>query len=100
MVSDKWLSIIEYASYKKKSISTVRRYIKANRVNFKEEEGKYYILVKNYYDNVFTPSEQKELVKLRFENDRLKDEIKSLKEQMLEMNMLVEAYESMQVSQG
>ena len=48
----KWLSIIEYANYKKKSISTVRRYIKANRVKYKEDQGKYYILCKNYIEKI------------------------------------------------
>jgi len=38
-----WLSILEYASTKKVSISTLRRGIKSNQLLFKEENGKYFI---------------------------------------------------------
>ena len=49
----KWLSVLEFAAHKKKSISTVRRYIKANRVKHKEENGKYFIFVKIFYFCIF-----------------------------------------------
>ena len=35
-----WMSILEYASFKSISISTIRRYIKAERVKTKKEGGK------------------------------------------------------------
>lgn len=41
---EEWLPIVEYAAKKRISISTVRRYIKANRVQFKQDNGKYFIL--------------------------------------------------------
>ena len=78
----KWLSIIEYANYKKKSISTVRRYIKANRVKFREEQGKYFIFCKS-----------DESMELKLENIRLKKENRALLEEISELKMLVDLYE-------
>lgn len=40
---DHWLSVVEYASYKKISMSTLRRRIKSNLVEFRLENGKYFI---------------------------------------------------------
>ena len=87
----KWLSVLEYAAYKKKSISTVRRYIKANRVKHKEESGKYFIFVKNFSEN---PNNfEKENLELKFENKRLSREVLLLKEELSEMKMLINIYE-------
>jgi len=92
----KWLSVLEFAAYKKKSISTVRRYIKANRVKHKEECGKYYIWVKNYI-NTHTKSE-KDYIQLKFENERLKKENIELKEELSEIKMLITIYEQGMIS--
>lgn len=85
----KWLSIIEYANYKKKSISTVRRYIKANRVKFREEQGKYFIFCKNYVER----NQSDESMELKLENIRLKKENRALLEEISELKMLVDLYE-------
>lgn len=94
ILEGKWLSVLEFASYKNKSISTVRRYIKANRVKFKDENGKYYIWVKNYQEE--SSSEEKVLMELKFENERLKKENRIIKEEINELKMLVQLYESNQ----
>jgi len=85
----KWLSVLEFASYKKKSISTVRRYIKANRVKFKEDAGKYYIWVKDFSD----VNSNDEVLDLKLENERFKKEIIELKNEVHEAKMLIELYE-------
>jgi hypothetical protein len=85
----KWLSILEYANYKNKSISTVRRYIKANRVKYKDEQGKYYIFCKNYQID----DTHKEQLNLKLENMRLAKENRVLKEELAELKMLVDLYE-------
>ncbi|MEX0798677.1 MAG: hypothetical protein WD025_04505 [Bacteriovoracaceae bacterium] len=87
----RWLSILEFAHYKGKSVSTVRRYIKADRVKHKEENGKYFIWAKDYHD----PAQQNEkaFLELRLENERLKKENRVLSEQTDELKMLVEIYE-------
>lgn len=87
----KWLSVLEFAAYKKKSISTVRRYIKANRVKFKEDNGKYYIFVKDYIDP--SMSSEGKFLELKLENERLKKEVIELKSEIHEAKMLIELYE-------
>ena len=91
----KWLSILEFAAYKKKSISTVRRYIKANRVKHKEENGKYYIWVKNFVPD--QTQAQKDQLELKFEIERLRKENKDLKEELAEARMLIKLYEDGQM---
>ena len=91
----KWLSVLEFATYKKKSISTVRRYIKANRVKFKEENGKYYVWTKNFIPNHST--QEKEILSNKFELERLRKENIELKEELAEFKMLIDLYESGQV---
>ena len=87
----KWLSVLEFASYKGKSISTVRRYIKANRVKFKEENGKYFIWTKNYISS--HTADQKVVIETKFELERLRKENQELKEELAEARMLLELYE-------
>ncbi len=87
----KWLSVLEFASYKGKSISTVRRYIKANRVKHKDVQGKYYIWVKNYKSDI--NDEERELFELKLENQRLKKENRVLMEELAEVKMLINLYE-------
>lgn len=96
----KWLTVLEYASFKNKSISTVRRYIKANRVKYKEENGKYLIWAKNYFCEFQSQKEQREVVKMRFEIERLNSELKSIKEENEELKMLINVLEQKQVSSG
>ena len=87
----RWLSILEYAAFKKKSISTVRRYVKANRVKYKEETGKYFIWTKNYISN--STINEKDSLEIKFENERLKKEVRFLSEELSEVKMLIQIYE-------
>jgi hypothetical protein len=91
----KWLSILEYASYKKKSISTVRRYVKANRVKHKEENGKYFIWLKNFVPNHTT--QERQHLESKFELERLRKENIELKEEIAEAKMLIQLYENGQM---
>lgn len=95
VMEGKWLSVLEYASFKKKSISTVRRYVKANRVKFKEENGKYYIWTKNFME----PKVVEERINTEnlFELERLKKENSELKQELAEARMLIDLYESGQM---
>lgn len=88
----KWLSVLEFAAYKKKSISTVRRYIKANRVKFKEDAGKYLIWVKDFRE--INIGAEKEILEIKLENERLKKENQDLKNEIYEAKMLIELYEN------
>jgi hypothetical protein len=94
----KWLSVLEYATYKGKSISTVRRYIKGNRLKFKEENGKYFIWTSNYKKEA-TKVKESELLELKLENQRLKEKVKLQQEKIDELTMLVDLYENGQSAQ-
>ena len=87
----KWLTVLEYAAYRNKSISTVRRYIKGDRVKFRDDNGKYYIWAPNYYKKE-NELEKQDLAN-KLEVDELKKEVRELKEENQELKMLVEIYE-------
>ena len=42
-LSGQWLSLMEYAQRNDVSLSTLRRYIKANKVRYRSEKGRYLI---------------------------------------------------------
>lgn len=88
-----WLNIVDYAQYRGVSISTVRRYIKGNKVKYKLEEGRYFIYSSKI--NQRPQSEQSsEILRLRLENQRLDEEVKTLRQEVAEMKMLINIYES------
>ncbi len=87
-----WLSILEYSNYRDLSISTVRRYIKADRVRYKKENGKFFIYAPA--ENVQKVSEDKrEVLALKMEVQRLEDFVKTLQEENNDLKMLVQIYE-------
>lgn len=86
-----WLSINDYSRFKRVSISTIRRHIKNNILKYKEENGKYFIYV--HSSDRLRQREEDETLKVRFEIEKLKSEIKSLREENNELKMLVELYE-------
>lgn len=88
-----WLSILDYANVKKLSISTIRRLIKANHVKYKEENGKYLIWTKEA--NV-----QNEENNLKFSIEALKKKNRELEEEINDLKMLLQVYESMSVSKS
>ncbi|MBL7665393.1 MAG: hypothetical protein JNM93_09680 [Bacteriovoracaceae bacterium] len=91
---EKWLSVVEYSNFKKISVSSIRRYIKANRVKHKLENGKYYILCSNFVDETQIINEDLEIINdLEAENKKLRKQIQTLKEETHEMRMLIEIYE-------
>ncbi len=92
-----WLPILEYSQFKKVSISTVRRHIKANLVRWKDEGGKYF---------VWTPVDPRELedrkdgqlLAAKLELQRLDRENRNLRQELEEARMLINLYESPIVS--
>lgn len=81
-----WLSILDYASVKKISISTIRRSIKAGHLKFKEENGKYLIWTREA--NV-----QKEELSTKMEIEFLKKRNRELEEELNDLKMLLQVYE-------
>lgn len=92
-----WLPITDYSSYKKVSISTIRRHIKANILKFKEQDGKYFIYVAQ--SERIKLKEEEEILKLRLENELLKNLNNQLSEENIGLKMLVDVYEKKQLSQ-
>jgi predicted PilT family ATPase len=90
-----WMSILEYASFKSISISTIRRYIKAGRVKTKKDDGKFYIYVSPEKIKDKNSKDEAHL-RVQLENERLKMKIKSLEEELNDMKMLVRIYEQNQ----
>lgn len=86
-----WLSITDYSSYKKVSISTIRRHIKTNLLKYREEHGKYLIYVPSA--EKIRVREDEELLKVRLENELLKAQLRQLREENNELRMLVDIYE-------
>ncbi|MBY0413020.1 MAG: hypothetical protein K2Q18_02590, partial [Bdellovibrionales bacterium] len=82
-----WLSILDYANVKKTSISTIRRSIKAGHVKYKEENGKYLIWTKDL-------TLQKEELSLKLEVEFLKRRNRELAEEVNDLKMLLQVYES------
>lgn len=81
----KWLSILDYAQHREISISSIRRYIKAGRVKYKQENGKYFIWSASFQDaEVKPPENQKDLYR----------KLKILEEENQELRMLVDLYEN------
>lgn len=96
------MSILEYASFKKTSISTIRRHIKSKRVESKKIEGKYFIFVteeelKDYRgEPVVQPGENspsKRELELELEVQRLKSRLSKQEEELNDLLMLVQVYE-------
>lgn len=91
-----WLSILEYSNLKNISVSTIRRYIKAERVQFKKDDGKFLIFMnsenyKRYNENLSLDGNTLEY-RLRIQELELKN--KSLRLENDELKMLVKIYEN------
>jgi DNA-binding transcriptional MerR regulator len=89
-----WLSLIDYASYREISLSTVRRYIKANRVKHKLKSGKYLIFVSDENYQKKEIETEKEVLELRLENLRLNKLVKDLNQEIADIKTLLMMYES------
>lgn len=88
-----WMSINDYSNLKKTSISTIRRHIKASRLKWKKESGKYFIyLSKEKYSALFSKGGLAELEgKLVIEE--LSRKMRLLESENNELKMLVQLYE-------
>ncbi|HBQ21755.1 MAG: hypothetical protein A2Z91_03280 [Deltaproteobacteria bacterium GWA2_38_16] len=74
-----WLPLLEYAVKKGMSLSTLRRRIRANKIQYELREGKYYL-----FDDGSFPLEDPEKV------------ISDLKEQIADLKTLVQVLEAKQ----
>ncbi len=96
----KWLSIAEYSQYRNISVSTIRRYIKADRVKYKLEGGKYLIYVSDENYTIRVNQKEREELSLKMTIVELKDRIKVLEEENNDLKMLVDLYEGNKIDQS
>lgn len=95
IMSGKWLTLLEYAHYRKKSISTIRRYIKNNRVKYEDRNGKYYVWARNF-DEVNSNDEgmlKNSIRELEQHIYDLKSQLKEKEQIIIEYKMLNQALE-------
>ncbi len=79
----RWVSIIDYASIKGISISTIRRYLKSNRLKNELRNGKYYIEITDVYNTMKNESvnyTEEENIKLKKQIDNFEQELGDLKD--------------------
>ncbi len=95
---ENWLSIVEYSQQTGISISTIRRRIKSNKIDFQEIGGKYFIKHNGGEKQIVDKAAEKdaECIMLRLEVDRLKKVIAHQREEMEDLRMLVQLYEGQQ----
>lgn len=86
-----WLSILDYATAKKTSISTIRRSIKAGHVKFREENGKYFIWTKEIKNDY---SDEKVELAMKLELEFFRKQNRELIEEVNDLKMLLNVYEN------
>ncbi len=91
--SGTWIPLMDYAMQNGVSLSTLRRYIKAGKIQFKSEHGKYLILSSQPASHDWlSPSEfDSDPIEGRVSN--LEVELKKAQEEISELKMLVAIYE-------
>ena len=85
--SGQWLSLMEYARRNKLSLSTLRRYIKAKKVTYKLENGRYLLWDEQGSVSGATPAPLTELLKAT------QKELQKAKEEIAELKTLIAYYE-------
>jgi len=85
----KWLPLMEYSIKNNISLSTLRRHIKADKIIYKMEEGRYYILDESNSSGSFIEAEQHSSPMTL----DLELKLKKAEEEITELKMLIEIYE-------
>ena len=93
MVKGLWVDVVGYARLTGKSISTIRRYIKANRIKHKFEKGKFYIFVPDEGTTFQRDSLETKFVQLKLENRQLRERLNKIEEERRDLEMLIQIYE-------
>lgn len=83
--TDSWLPLMEYAVKTGTSLSTLRRYIKANKVAYRVESGKYYVRCAPI------PTVNSESAA---ETQALRTQLKMAQEEIVELKTLIAFYEN------
>lgn len=93
-MGSRWLSIFEYSQYRNISISTIRRYIKSDKVKYKCEAGKYYIYVSSENWILRDKKDEASINRYKSQIKNLEQKVKELSEENSDLQMLLMLYES------
>lgn len=96
-----WIPLMDYSIKSGLSLSTLRRYIKARKIHFKTEGGRYLILDESRSSNLIKSNQltQPNLqltandIASAIALDRLKEELKKANEEIAELKTLIAFYE-------
>lgn len=95
--SGQWLSLVEYSARKGVSLSTLRRHIKANKIEYRLVQGKYLVLDQSSpggeesFSVSSDNSEEAHSLKVKLES--LETDLKQAQEEIAELKMLIALYE-------
>ncbi len=93
-ITGDWITLVEYASRKGVSLSTLRRHIKANKLEFKFENGRYLLLDQENLNPNFTESvDDSEHDELKMKVSELERKLMLAREEVVELKMLLALYE-------
>jgi len=93
---ERWIPIVDYAVLKGISTSTLRRYIKAQKIIYKIENGRYLILSEEAQEKKelnWSPSPSPESHSVCARAPDLEQQLIQAQEQINELKMLVAIYE-------
>jgi hypothetical protein len=96
-VNAQWLPLLEYSVKTGVSLSTLRRYIKSGRIDFRLEEGRYLLpfhgLVNNHESEGSKDASWAAPDSQKAQLARLETELRKVREENAELRMLVALYE-------
>jgi uncharacterized protein (DUF342 family) len=110
--NENWVPLLDYAVLKGISTSTIRRYIKANKIEYKIVKGRYLLKSDTKLNHELLAANNKNLtpnwdaqgvgesVQLFQRIRELEEELKKSREQISELKMLIAAYEEKLANQN
>ena len=91
-----WIPLMDYAMKNGVSLSTLRRYIKAGKIEYKSENGKYLVLSKEGTPDWLAAGEMESIAfdpSLESRVSNLETDLRKAQEEISELKMLVAIYE-------
>ena len=90
--AESWIPLVEYSAKRGVSLSTLRRYIKANKVRYKLENGRY-LLYDDGKDFSSTWKKRDETVAMQKKLKKLEFDLQKAQEEIAELKTLIAFYE-------
>ncbi len=91
--SEGWIPLMEYAIKKGISLSTLRRYIKANKIQYKVENGRYLLFDGETDKGATLITAEQSLAQATPKLIKLEKDLMRAQEEIAELKMLIALYE-------